>query len=55
MEHPQPVLQTDDYIASLRSLVPSPSALQRKGYILSQLSSAELEKKRRCERCCKGA
>lgn len=46
--------QTPDYIQHLRDLVHSHLKLQQRGYIFDQLATSELDKKKRCERCCRG-
>ncbi|KJZ72404.1 hypothetical protein HIM_08207 [Hirsutella minnesotensis 3608] len=46
-----PIPESPDNVQRLRQLVLSTDKLQKAGYVLSPLSSSELEKKRRCERC----
>jgi hypothetical protein len=47
----QPIELSEAHVSSLRLLVHPPNVLQRKGFALGQLSTAELDKKRRCG-CC---
>ncbi|KND93105.1 Dimethylaniline monooxygenase [N-oxide-forming] 2 [Tolypocladium ophioglossoides CBS 100239] len=42
-----------DYVQRLRELAHTSDELQRAGYILGQLSSSDLDRKRRCGRCCR--
>ncbi|PNY24397.1 Dimethylaniline monooxygenase [N-oxide-forming] 2 [Tolypocladium capitatum] len=42
-----------DYVRRLRELVHFGDELQRAGYVLGQFSSSDLDRKRRCERCCR--
>lgn len=49
-----PIQETEEYLTNLRSLVHNYPSLQKAGYVLWPLSQADLDKKRRCERCTKG-
>lgn len=51
---PQLIDLTPEHATQLNSLVHSYMELERKGYILSQLSKESLDKKRRCGQCNKG-
>jgi hypothetical protein len=46
--------KTEEYLTDLRNLVHNYPSLQKAGYVLWPLSQADLDKKRRCERCTKG-
>lgn len=47
------IASSPDYLQRLRELVHSIDELQRAGYVLAQFSPSELERKKRCERCCR--
>lgn len=50
---PQPHLieMTPEHTSQLQSLVHPYMELERKGYIMSQLSKEDLDRKRRCAQC----
>ncbi|QPG93816.1 hypothetical protein C2857_002857 [Epichloe festucae Fl1] len=48
-----PVQPTAEALLQLQSSAHSLHELQKAGYILSQLPAAEIERKKRCEQCCK--
>ena len=52
---PQPIFADEIYLARLRALVPTKGTLESKGYTLRELASYELENKKRCKNCSKGA
>ncbi|KAK8041086.1 hypothetical protein PG994_014093 [Apiospora phragmitis] len=45
--------QSPEYVQCLRGLVHSPETLKQKGFIIDQLSASELERRKRCQRCCR--
>ncbi|KAK8001744.1 hypothetical protein PG991_013966 [Apiospora marii] len=49
----QPPEQSPEYIQCLQSLVHSWGTLKQKGFIIDQLSASDLEKRKRCQRCCR--
>lgn len=52
-QQPQPQLieMTPEHTSQLQSLVHSCMELERKGYVMSQLSKGDLDRKRRCAQC----
>jgi RNA exonuclease 1 len=50
-DQPQEIKQSHAYNEQLRKLVHSVYELQKSGYIVSQLSRQDLDRKRRCFRC----
>ncbi|PHH87470.1 hypothetical protein CDD83_8837 [Cordyceps sp. RAO-2017] len=48
-----PILSSPDYLQNLHNLVLSVSDLQKASYVLQQFSPSDLDRKRRCERCCR--
>lgn len=49
-----PIQPTPAYLQHLHLFVHPHSELKKSGYLLTQLSATGLERKRRCEKCCKG-
>lgn len=54
MVTPQAIEPSEANKSTLRLLMHSPALLSRRGFALTQLTTAELEKKKRCDRCTKG-
>lgn len=54
MDTPQVIDQTVEYLRHLHDLADSDTELERRGYIVRQLTEAELERKERCSRCKRG-
>lgn len=50
----EPIQATSECLRRLRELVHLPGELQRAGYVLDAITGSDLERKRRCEKCCKG-
>lgn len=50
----EPIEESPLYVQHLRELVQPLETLKRRGYVIRQLSSHDLEKKRRCGRCKRG-
>jgi hypothetical protein len=51
---PQQIEASEENILDLRLLIHSPGLLSKKGFVLDQLSKAELDRKRRCRHCSRG-
>ncbi|KAK6833492.1 hypothetical protein PG987_008186 [Apiospora arundinis] len=45
--------QSAEYIQCLQSMVHSHATLKQKGFIIEQLPTSDLERKKRCQRCCR--
>lgn len=50
---PQPIEKSSDYVQNLHILIHSRTLLQKRGYVLENLTKAELDSKKRCDRCLK--
>lgn len=53
-QQPQLIELTPEHAAMLHSLVHPYTELEKKGYIMSQLSKESLDRKKRCGQCSKG-
>lgn len=51
---PQRIEQTPEHTAQLEKLIHSCIHLQKRGYVLYQLTRDDLDRKRRCAQCSKG-
>lgn len=51
---PQQIEASEGNVLDIRLHIHPPGLLSRKGFVLDQLSKAELEKKKRCGHCSKG-